>query len=197
MVPIKLKEELTYIGHGRENRQKYAHLILANRELLPELIEILFMVDDKISCRAGWLLEFVCREDIKSILPHLNYFSQHMHKVYRDPAVRPVAKICEYLTEAAYKKKDKDIINALTSEIREKMITLCFDYMITDQKVAVKAYSMNILFLYGRDYDWIYPELLIILERDFNKGTAAFKARARHLIPKLKKPSGSKGKIFN
>ena len=57
--------------------------------------------------------------------------------------------------------------------------------MITDQKVAAKAYSMNTLYLLGKDFDWIHPELKRILEDNFHSGSAAFKARARHLLKKL------------
>jgi len=42
------------------------------------------------------------------------------------------------------------------------------------------------LFLLGKDIDWIHPELLQILERDFPNLSAGFKARARHIIKKIK-----------
>jgi hypothetical protein len=66
-------------------------------------------------------------------------------------------------------------------------MALSFDYLITHQKVAAKAYSMKTLYLLGKEYHWIHPELATILEKDFNTSTAAFKARARHLLKKLKK----------
>ena len=69
---------------------------------------------------------------------------------------------------------------------KERIIEISFDYMITDQKVAVKAYSMNSLLLLGIAYDWIHPELITILKKDFNTNSAAYKARARQLLRKLK-----------
>ena len=57
--------------------------------------------------------------------------------------------------------------------------------MITEQKVAVKAYSMHTLFLFGSEFDWVHPELRIILERDFSSQSAAFKARSRHILKKI------------
>jgi hypothetical protein len=183
----ELYKELSYVNHSRENRKKYALLVITNPDLIPKVLDILLMVDDKTSCRAAWLLEFVARENLDSILPYLDRFTEHMHKVHLDPAVRPVAKICEYLIEAYYHRDNNHTKDYLTSEHKERIIELSFDYMITDQKVAAKAYSMNSLFLLGKEYDWIHPELAMILERDFNSGTAAFKARARHLLKKLKK----------
>ena len=72
---------------------------------------------------------------------------------------------------------------------KEKIVELCFDYLISDQKIAPKAYCMNALFLLGQDYDWIHPELVLILERDIHLQSSGFKARARHILRKIKKNS--------
>jgi hypothetical protein len=70
---------------------------------------------------------------------------------------------------------------------REKIIEACFDWMINDEKIAPKAYAMNTLFLLGRDYDWIHPELVMILERDYQMQSSGFKARARRILKQIKK----------
>lgn len=187
MTKEELYNELSYVNHSRENRKKYALFVISNPELIPKVLDILFQVNDKTSCRAAWLLEFIARENLDSILPYLDEFTENMHKVHLDPAVRPVAKICEYLIESYYHRDNNHTKDYLKPAHKEKIIALSFDYMITNQKVAAKAYSMNSLYLLGKEYDWIHPELAMILERDFNSGTAAFKARARHLLKKLKK----------
>jgi hypothetical protein len=37
----------------------------------------------------------------------------------------------------------------------------------------------------GSTFSWIHPELKVNLEANFNEGSAAFKARARHILKKL------------
>ena len=189
MNKAELYKELSYVDHSRENRKKYALFVISNPELIPKVMDILFQVNDKTSCRAAWLLEFVARENLDSILPYLDRFTTEIHTVHLDPAVRPVAKICEYLIEAYYHKNSSHTKDYLTTTHKERIIELSFDYLITDQKVAVKAYSMNTLFLLGKDFHWIHPELITILEKDFGANSAAFKARARHLLQKMKKKS--------
>lgn len=184
-----LYDELSYVNHSREKRLYYANLLLDHPELTQPLLDILFMVDDKISCRAAWVFEFLCGENLDAAIPYLDYFTAHMHKVHLDSAVRPVAKVCEYLAKAYYKKENNAIKKALLPRHQTQIIELCFDYMISDQKVAPKAYAMITLSLFGKDYDWVYPELVMILERDFSSQSAAFKARARHIFKKLKKNS--------
>lgn len=181
-----LYEELNYVNHSRENRIRYANLLLENPELVLPTLKILFMVDDPISCRAGWILEFMSTENIEAILPHLDFFTENMHKVHLDSAVRPVAKICEHLTKAYYGKTPSQVKNKLTKTHRERITELCFDYMINDEKIAPKAYSMNSLYLLGLEFDWIHTELANILERDFQKQSSGFKARAKHILKKIK-----------
>nr|WP_262902545.1 adenylosuccinate lyase [Winogradskyella sp. SM1960] len=166
---------------------KYAKLIIDNPELIPPLLEILFDVDDKISCRAAWVFEFMCGENLDTIIPHLNTFTAHISNVHLDSAVRPIAKICEYLTKAHYSKTDNALKTALSEIHKEKIVEACFDWMINDEKIAPKAYSMNSLYLLGTEYDWIHPELAIILERDYEMQSSGFKARAKHILKKIKK----------
>ena len=186
MTKDELYNALSYVNHSREKRLYYANLVIDNPNLVKPLLDILFDVNNTISCRAAWVFEFMCGEKLETIIPHLDTFTQKISKVHLDSAVRPVAKICEYLIKANYSKDDHVIKSHLSELHKEKIIEACFDWMINDEKVAPKAYSMSSLYLLGTEYDWIYPELVIILERDFHTQSAAFKARARHILKKIK-----------
>ena len=187
MTTEQLYSELNYVNHTREKRLQYAKMIKSNPNLIPNLLDVLFMVDDKTSLRAAWVFEFMCNEDITVIIPYLDRFTENMNKVHLDSAVRPVAKICEFLAKAYTAKIDNPIKNVLSDTYKERIIETCFDYMINDEKIAPKAYSMNTLFLLGKEYDWVHPELALILERDFQMQSSGFKARARHILKKIKK----------
>ncbi|AUC81036.1 adenylosuccinate lyase [Lacinutrix sp. Bg11-31] len=187
MTTEALYQELTYVNHSREKRLYYANLVINDISLIPKLLDILFMVDDKISPRAAWVFEFMCGEKLEAIIPFLDSFTKNIHKVHLDSAVRPVAKVCEYLVKALYSKHDNAIKKALRHKHKEKIIEACFDWMINDEKIAPKAYAMNSLFLLGSDYDWIHPELVLILERDYQMQSSGFKARAGHILKKIKR----------
>lgn len=186
MTTAQLYNELNYVNHSREKRLYYANLVISQPELIPELLNILFQVDDKISCRAAWVFEFMCGENLEAIIPYLDTFTENIHKVHLDPAVRPVAKVCEYLITAYYSKSENAIQSALSSTHKERIVEACFDWMINDEKIAPKAYAMNTLFLLGHEIDWIHPELKLILERDYQMQSSGFKARARHILKKIK-----------
>lgn len=187
MTTTDLYQELNYVNHSREKRLQYANLLIDNPNLIASILEILFKVDDKISPRAAWVLEFMCSKDIRYFIPHLDDFTKNMSTVYIDSAVRPVAKICELIAKAYTSKENNLIKKALTQTHKDRIIENCFDYMINDEKVAPKAYSMTTLFMLGKEYDWVHPELARILEGDFSKQSAAFKARARQILKKIKR----------
>jgi len=187
LTTTQLYKELSYVNHSRENRKTYAHMVISNSSLYPKLLDILFMVDDKISCRAAWVFEFASGENIESIIPYLNTFTANIGRVHLDSAVRPVAKGCEYLVKAYYAKQDNAIKHKLTSKHQERIIEACFDWMINDEKIAPKAYAMSSLYLLGYNYKWIHPELKLILERDYQMQSSGFKARARQIIAKIER----------
>lgn len=180
-------KELSNISALRENRLRYANMVLNDMSLFPKLIDILFMVDDKVSCRAAWVFEFVCAEYIYVIIPYLDRFTANLKRIHFDSAVRPIAKVCEFITKAYYSKTPNTIQKVLTPTHRELIVEACFDWMISDQKVAPKVYAMETLFLFGKDSDWIYPELVLILEQDFQAQSAGFKARAKRTLQRIKK----------
>ena len=186
MTTETLYKELSDVDHSREKRQFYANLIMAEPERIPQLLDIIFKVNDKISCKAAWVFEFVCGENLDLALPYLDQFTTNLSKVHLDPAVRPVAKVCEYLTKSYYTDQNQKVKAALLLTHKEGITESCFDWLINDAKIAPKAYAMNSLFLLGTEFNWIHPELKTIIERDYQLQSSGFKARARQILLKLK-----------
>ena len=148
---------------------------------------IAFMVDDKISTRAAWVIEYVLRRDITMLLPYIDDFVNNIDTLQLDSSIRPAAKIYELLVSAYYSKNTSPVKQKLKPFHLEKIAETCFDWLIQKQKVAVKAHSMLALYLLGNQFEWIHPELKLTLEKDFKNESAAYKARARHILKKLKK----------
>ncbi|WP_308993382.1 adenylosuccinate lyase [Mariniflexile litorale] len=180
-------DELNYVDASRKNRLKYAHMVLNDISLLPKLIDIMFRVDDKISCRAAWVFEFVCDHYIYAIVPYLDVFCNQIKNVYLDSAVRPVAKVCCFIAQEYDSKHPNTLKKTLKPKHKEQIIEVCFDWMISDQKIAAKAYAMDTLFILGKNYSWVHPQLTQILEQDFQMQSAGYKVRAKRILKKLNK----------
>ena len=186
MTKVQLYKALDYANHSREKRMEMALLISENPHLIDPLFEIATIDDSQISSRACWILEFTARENLPFIFPHLNTFTGILYVLKRESSIRPIAKICELLMLAYFKEENHTIKKVLTEDHLEKITAACFDWLIGKYKVAPKAYSMTSLFLLGTKYDWIHPELKMILEQNFADGSAAYKARARMTLSKIK-----------
>ncbi|GAA4817638.1 adenylosuccinate lyase [Litoribaculum gwangyangense] len=179
-------EELSHVNASRESRLKYANKVLDDRSLFPSLLDILFMADDKVSCRAAWVFEFVCTQHIYHIIPHLELFTKNLKKIHFDSAVRPVAKVCQLIANTYCGKKPNPIKKLLTHQQQQRIVEAAFDWMISDQKVAAKVYTMETLYLFGTCNYWIHEELAQIIEQDFYNQSAGYKARAKHILKRIK-----------
>ncbi|SHH44160.1 adenylosuccinate lyase [Winogradskyella jejuensis] len=187
MTKDQLFKELDYVNATRECRAKYATIVASNPSLIRPLLEIVFAGDRKKSPRASWIFEFVFKDDAKILFPHLDYFFENLKTLQIDSATRPCVKVVELLIESYYKEKNPTVINLITAKHKEQIIEACFDWLIRDEKVAVKVYSMNSLYFLGMEFDWIHPELKTIIERDYHSHSAGFKAKSRHILKWMSK----------
>ncbi|PHR72222.1 MAG: adenylosuccinate lyase [Lutibacter sp.] len=181
---IKLLE--TKISSYRDVRERYAKHILSNKDLFLPLLKIAFEVNNKTSIRACWVLEFVLREKLEWIFPHLNYFVENISKIHFDSSTRPIAKICEFLAKDYTSKKETKIKKHLTKKHIDTIIETGFDWLISDQKVAVKVYTMESLFLFGKEKNWVHDELKLIIQQEIMNGSPAYKARGKRILKRLK-----------
>lgn len=186
MTQDELTTALDYVNATRKKRMQMANLVMQTPELLSPLFKIAFKGQDPISSKACWILEFVAKKNLDLILPHIDLFTQKISTLNLDSSVRPMAKICEFLTKAYFSKKKNKTKTTLTNAHLELMATTCFDWLIGEHKVAAKAYSMTSLLLLGYKLDWIHAELKLVLEQNYANGSAAYKARARMTLEKLK-----------
>ncbi|OYX27941.1 MAG: adenylosuccinate lyase [Flavobacteriales bacterium 32-35-8] len=187
MTKEEFYDELTKISASRESRLNFAKRVEKDMGLFPYLIEILFKVDDKTSCQAAWVLEFVCADYLYAIIPHLDTFTKNIHRVHLESAVRPVSKVCQFIAKAYYSKENNAFKKLLSPEHKERIIETSFDWMINKHKVAAKVFAMETLFLFGQENTWIHDDLKQILEQDFQTQSSAFKSRAKHILLRMKK----------
>jgi len=170
----------------RVNRLRVAKIVLQNKQLFPFLLEIIFDVTNKTSIRAAWVLEFVCDEKLNWVATRLDYFLQNISKIAFGSAVRPVAKICEFLAKSYVSKKDLFLQNHLSKKHIDLIIETSFDWLISTHKVAVKVYSMQTLYLLGKNYDWVHTELALTIKQNISHESSGYKARGKKILRLLK-----------
>jgi hypothetical protein len=180
----ELQKKLDYVSAYRENRLKVAQEILENPGLFDELVSICFSPCDKNNHKACWILEFVSYEELIWLQAHLDFFFTNLKNLKDESAIRPIAKVTQLLVKSHYKKEENGIVLSETN--LQDCIEASFDWLINDVKVATKAYSIRTLYVLGNYYDWIHPELKIILDKDYGDHSAAYKAVAKEVLKKIK-----------
>ena len=191
---LKITEELQNLGNaGKDNRQRVANIVLENKELFEPLLEVTFQVDQPISVKAAWVLEWICtHHQLNWMIPHLTFFTENLKNLTFDSAIRPCAKICEHLANAYYSKRDNAFKSKLNNEHIQAIIETGFDWLITPQKIAVRAYTMNTLYLFGLENDWVHPELKHLIETKIIHESKGTKARGKHILNLIEKHQKSR-----
>ncbi len=184
-----LTYELNNLGTAkRDNRQRVANIVLNKPDLFKELVTITFDVNNKTSIKAAWILEWICtHHNLNWTLPHLDFFTKNINKLKFDSSIRPCAKICEHLANAYYSKNDNKVKHFLTKDNINAIVETGFDWLITPQKIAVRAYTMNTLYLFGLEKDWVHPELKHLIETKIIHESKGCKARGKHILYLIEK----------
>ena len=178
----ELEKNINFVTGHRATRHKFAKEVVENPELFQELIHLCFQSSYKNTAKACWILELVSYEKIEWFQVHLNFFCSNIKNITNQSSIRALSKICMLLTISHFKKKE-----ILLSENQLQQITeTCFDWLMTNAKVASKCYSIRALHLLGNHFEWIHPELKIILEKDYINHSAAYKAVGREILKKIK-----------
>lgn len=177
-----LYKSLLKVTASRKSRDYYASILLQDNSQVKPYLDIIAQVHDPISCKAAWVLENACSQKLDILIPHLAYFTEIITQIYLDSALRPVSKIVNLLCKYHYSTH-----KILTDTYKNVYIDLCFDWMITDQKVAVKYHAMQALYLLGLDTYWIREELQNIIEKDYASASAGYKAQGRKILKLIKK----------
>tara|TARA_R110001592_G_scaffold7066_8_gene39897 strand:- start:7318 stop:7890 length:573 start_codon:yes stop_codon:yes gene_type:complete len=170
----------------RENRQRVANVVLKDQKLCKDLVAITFDVDNKVSIKAAWILEWICNHHhLNWILPHLDEFSTKISTLKFDSAIRSCAKICELLANGYYPKNE--VREKLTNTHIDRIIETGFDWLITPQKIAVRAYTMTTLYLFGLEVDWVHLELKHLIVTTIIHESKGTKARGNHILKLIEK----------
>ena len=169
----------------RIHRDKVTDFVLRNKQCMEWLLELTFGDNKKLAIRASWILELVCVYDVKLLVPFFNYYVENLQKPKDESIIRPLAKICLlYVHEFSSILSPSN--NLFISEIhKNKIIEVCFDWLINEHNVANHIYAMDTLYLLGNQNKWVHTELKLVLERKISTGSPGYQVRAKRLLKKL------------
>lgn len=159
--------------HSRVNINRIAKAIGNDPEEFKKIIDIIYHAEPPLPQRAAWLLAAVNDNHPELLEPYLSKFINDIQKFEVDAIRRNMSVVLAS--------------HQIPKKLQGKLINVCFDLILSPtEKVAMKVHGMQCIANLAKEYPELIPELKSAIEDQLPKTTAAFHARARMILKKLK-----------
>jgi 8-oxo-dGTP diphosphatase len=148
---------------------------LENNAIFRKLLEYSWSDDKKLNFRASWILTKVCDKFPDIIYPHLSQIVDSLPEVNNESVERSFLRILSL----------SDV-----SQLSEKHHGLLADYCFSElnsatSAIAIKAYSMEILYRLSVIYPQLANELAVSIRALMEEGSAGIVARGNAVLKKI------------
>ncbi|TGD57061.1 hypothetical protein [Flavobacterium humi] len=150
--------------------------ILQHPEYLGELCAIALDIQYKNHYKGVWILEMIAEKQTELLSDYVDHICSSFVSIKNDSAIRGISRVAFFLGTTTK--------ITLTETQEEKIIEICLDWLIRDERVACKVYAMKTLHHLSRKHPWIKDELHLIIDKDYAEQSAAYKAAAREVLKK-------------
>ena len=141
------------------------------------LMDLFFSSDLRTCQRASWVVTHCVDIDKTLIFPYLSAMVKNLNNPINDATKRNTVRILEKLE--------------LPEALWEDCLNHCFSYLeSSSEPVAVKVFSMTILYNLSNKIPEIKKELKLLIEDMLPYGTAGIKSRGSKILRKLEKEIG-------
>ena len=161
------------IEHSRSNTDEIAKAIGNDANEFKKIIDIIYTGEAPLPQRASWILAAVNTKHPELLKPYISKFIDTIKQFQIDGIKRNMAVV---LTSQDIPKK-----------LKGKLINVCFDLMLSSSEtVVVKVHAMQAIANIAKHHPELKNELKAAIENQLPKTSAAFHARAKHILKELK-----------
>ena len=148
---------------------------LENPAIFLKLFEYSYSPDNRLAFRASWTLSKVCDKFPEIIYPYLSQIVETINKIDNESTLRSFLRIISH--------SDLENINSRQHGL---LADFCFSTLNSGfSAIAVKAYSMEILYKLSLIYPELANELSTSIRLLMEDGSAGITARGRMILRKL------------
>lgn len=172
-MPVDFLTEQLHLEHSKLQARRLAAWIGHDAERFAALMDIFLGSDYRLCQRSAWVLSQVAQKSPLLVEPWLPRMVAKMREPgIHDAVKRNVVRLLE------------DIY--IPDSIVDDLADVCFQFLADPREaIAVRAFSMTVLEKICQKIPELKPELRLIIEENFEHGTAAFKSRGRKILRKL------------
>jgi len=159
--------------HSKSHALKIASYACESKSNFKELMQCFLDEEYRLAQRAAWSVSWAAKKKPVMIAPHIKDLVSVLHKNnVHDAVIRNSVRV---LQEIYIPKK-----------FHGEVMDACFRFLEKPATpVAIKAFSLTTLFSLSKKYPEIKAELKLMIEEGWEHESAAFKARAKKILPKL------------
>ncbi len=159
--------------HSRSNTDKIAKAIGDNSLEFNKIIEIIYTAKPPLPQRASWLLAVINKSRPELLKPHLKKFIDTISDLKTDGIKRNMMLVLAS--------------HPIPKQLQGKLIDICYNFILSStETVAVKVHSLQVIANISKNYPELQQELKSVIENQLPKNSAAFSARAKHILKQLK-----------
>jgi hypothetical protein len=157
---------------SKANTNMVAGIVREKPELIGELWQIYFSIEEPVSRHAAWVLDGLTENHPERLTPYLPRLLELLpgfnHDGLKRHAVHMISRI------------------RIPAEGRETLLNICFDWLVSrTEAVAVKVHCMEILYQICLDEPVLKNELIDSIEFILEEGTPGIKSHGRKILQKL------------
>ena len=171
---MNIREELLkYQIQSKEQVLRIAEFAASSEENFTELMDCFLSSNVKLAQRAAWSVSWAAIKNPVIVRPHVGVLVNQLTKTdIHNAVIRNSIRILQ----------DLEIPAAFHGEL----LSACFDFIQKrNTPIAIKAFSLNVLFNLSKIYPEIRNELRMIILQNIDYETAAFKSRAKKILAKI------------
>lgn len=164
--------EQLQVDHSRINSDTIVKAVGNRPKEFAKLIELLYKGEAPIPQHVSWVIALLSKLHPELVVPYVHQLISSL-KDFKIGGIR------------------RNILNALcTQDIPKKeqgkLVSICFDFILSSSEpVAVKVLSLEILSNIAQKHPDLKTEIKAVIEDQLPKTTAAFHARAKHVLKRL------------
>ena len=165
---------------SRLTAEMAVHTIGKDPALFKKVLDFALENNDQYTMRAARVIHLTATNHPELIRPYLNKIIHALSGFENDGLKRSMTRILsEHCTD-------------INEESQGILVDVCFNFLTDpDEKVALKIYSMDILYNLSQQYPDIKKELISSIENQLPYASAAIKSRGEKMMKKLYLEMGS------
>lgn len=171
---MNIREELLkYQIQSREQALHIAEFAISSDENFQELMHCFLSKDAKLAQRVAWSVSWAAKKNPVIIQPHIGSLVSQLDRTdIHNAVIRNSVRILESLV--------------IPEEFHAAVLSACFDFIQRrNTPIAIKAFSLTILFNLSKLYPEIKNELKMIIRQNMDFETAAFQSRGKKILSKI------------